>query len=418
LLFLPLALSRCSCPTRPIPDDGGVSSDASDGSPTDALPSGDGSRDRTGGCPATCPGPTSGADTGTGVCLDDACAVDCSTNYPTHCPSANTCVDLTSDGKNCGACGHDCLGGTCTAGQCQPIELAQYTGNLQTIAVGVQYVYATTDLGYIGQANKDGRDLKPFAMPNFASSTLVGTLVAEDGDRVFFAWYASTFQLVFCSISGCDVSITPVGGPYTQYFAVDQVDHKIFWVDYSPTALWAASTTGTVTGAPIPGGALPSGSNGSRLFYAQGGIFFADGSALRRISTSGGSVSTPTVASTNLTILGANDNNIYLFDGTSIVYTPLPNGTGGPPEKLIDASANPGNDGVFAADNSSVYWIDNGVQTCQIDNCAGTRRVLPSRSVDRAEDVGIDAQAIYWGADSPNTGGSGNSGCTVWKLAK
>jgi hypothetical protein len=398
--------------------DGGPGSDGSDGPGSDGGPPTDGSIDETGGCPATCPGPGSGADTGTGVCIDKSCAIACTTHYPTRCTAENACVDLMADGKNCGTCGHDCLGGSCIAGQCQAVELAQYTGNLQTIAVGTQHIYATTDLGYIGRANKDGSDLKPFAMPGFASSTLIGTLVAEDGDRVYFTWHASTLQLVYCSTSGCDASITPIGGPYTQYFSVDQIDHKVFWVDYSPTALWAASTIGPLSGGPLPGGALASGSNGSRLFYAQSGIFFTDGTALRRISTSGGSLTTPTVASTDLTVLGANDSHIYLFDGTAIVRTPLPNGTGGPPEKLIDASVNPLTDGRFAADNSFIYWVDNGLQTCQVDNCAGTRRALPSRNVDTVQDVGIDNQAVYWGAVSPNTGNSGITGCTVWKLAK
>jgi len=170
----------------------------------------DGSGEKADGCPATCPAPTSGPTTGTGVCVNDACSLACASKYPSLCSSSSSCVDTTSDGKNCGACGHDCLGGACLAGQCQPVELAQYTGNLQTIAVGAQYVYATTDLGYIGRANKDGSDLQPFAMPGFVSSTLPGTLVAEDGDRAFFVWYGNSPQLVYCSTTGCDASITPM----------------------------------------------------------------------------------------------------------------------------------------------------------------------------------------------------------------
>jgi hypothetical protein len=280
--------------------------------------------------------------------------------------------------------------------------------------VGAQYVYTTTDLGYIGRANKDGSDLKPFAMPGFASSTLIGTLVAEDGNRVFFVWYGANLQLAYCLTSGCDASVTPIGGPYTQFFAVDQTDHKIFWVDYSPAALWTAPSTGTVAGTPIPGGTLASGSNGSRLFYSQGGLFFTNGGSLERISISGGSFTAPTVSNNNLTILGANDNNLFLYDGTSIVYTPLPNGTGGPPDKLIDAATVRG----FAADDTTAYWVDGGLEACQLATCASTQRALPTRTVDSVEDVGTDAQAVYWIAVSPDTGNSGIDGCTVWKLAK
>lgn len=34
--------------------------------------------------------------------------------------------DLSTDPLNCGVCGHDCLGGGCTAGLCQPVELGKF----------------------------------------------------------------------------------------------------------------------------------------------------------------------------------------------------------------------------------------------------------------------------------------------------
>ena len=33
-------------------------------------------------------------------------------------------ADTMNDAKNCGVCGHDCLGGKCLKGACQPIILA------------------------------------------------------------------------------------------------------------------------------------------------------------------------------------------------------------------------------------------------------------------------------------------------------
>src|SRR5262245_42716600 len=35
-----------------------------------------------------------------------------------------TCRQLDNDPANCGSCGHDCLGASCTAGLCEPEELA------------------------------------------------------------------------------------------------------------------------------------------------------------------------------------------------------------------------------------------------------------------------------------------------------
>jgi len=261
--------------------------------------------------------------------------------------------------------------------------------------------------------------LKPFAEPGFVYSDYPGTTIAEDGNRAFFVWYNGTsIQLAYCSTSSCDATITPIGGPYTQYFAVDQTDHKIFWVDYSPSQLWSAPTTGTITGATLPGGALATGSSGSRLFYSQGGIFLANGDAVERLSVSGGAFANVAGGSSSLSILGANDSDLFLYDGASIGYTPLPSGTQGAPTPLATTSLSSGVGRGFAADDTSAYWANQAVQTCKIANCAATTKALPSRSVDTIMDVGMDDQAIYWGANSPDPASLSTDACTVWKLAK
>jgi hypothetical protein len=324
-----------------------------------------------------------------------------------------------SDGKNCGACAHDCLGGICSGGQCQPVMIAQYIGNPMIIYVGAQAVYITTDLGYVGRANKDGSDLKPFAMPGFASSTYYGTLLAEDGDRVFLVRTGgSAIQLSYCLTTGCDATATPIGGQYTQFFTVDQSDHKIIWVDYSPSRLVSGSTTGTMSGVDVPGGTLASGSSGGRLFYSKGGIYFADGNGISRIPVAGGSVAGVTAGSAPLAILAANNTSLFLYDGRVIGSVPLPSGDGGSPKPLIATALSANVDGHFAADDSAMYWVSNSqANTCQISNCSGTQKALPKRAIDAINDVGIDAAAVYLFAQSGVTDNS-TAVCTVWKLAK
>jgi hypothetical protein len=370
-----------------------------------------------GGCSGGCAGPLVG--TGSGVCTDGACSLTCGAPTPTLCSAGSACVDTQSDDKNCGSCGHDCLGGACAAGQCQPMLIAQYQGNLQTISLGAENVYVTTDLGYIGRANKDGSDLKAFAMPAFSSSAFNGTPhVEEDGDRVFFVWYNGAIQLAYCSTSGCDSSIVPIGGPYTQYFTVDPLGHKIYWIDYSPTQLWVASTVGTFLGTPIPSATAPT-IYGNHFIYSQGGLLFTTAETLERLAASGGSFKTLASGSNFSNVLAANDDTVFWPTDSGIVYTSLPNGTSGAPSMLVGAPMV----GALAADNTSVYWIasgggDSAVQTCQIANCAATRTALPSRSVDILADVAIDDHAIYWGASSPVPMDVATTGCTVWKLAK
>lgn len=40
---------------------------------------------------------------------------------------ATACTNVDTDPANCGRCGHGCQGGACTAGRCQPMELARFT---------------------------------------------------------------------------------------------------------------------------------------------------------------------------------------------------------------------------------------------------------------------------------------------------
>jgi hypothetical protein len=324
-----------------------------------------------------------------------------------------------SDGKNCGTCGHDCLGGGCAAGQCQPVLIAQYFGYPEIIYVGTQVVYATTDVGYVGRASKDGSDLKPVAIPGFASSAFVGTLLAEDGDQVFLVRVpAGPIQVSYCAISGCDSTAMALGGPYTQYFAVDQADHKIVWLEYSPARFMSASTLGVASGAALPGGTLGDGANVTRLFYSHGGIYFADGNNISRIPVAGGAIASITYGTAPLSILGANSTSLFLYDGKAISFVPLPSGDARPPTVLIATDVNTNLHGHFAADSRRMYWTDNSRQgnACEIANCSGTQKALPKRSTDRLEDLGADADAIYLLADSSAT--SSTAASAVWKLAK
>ena len=56
-----------------------------------------------------------------------------------------SCVDISNTATDCGSCGHDCGGGTCSMGICQPKTL--YTSALPITALGVSAteVYFSTD---------------------------------------------------------------------------------------------------------------------------------------------------------------------------------------------------------------------------------------------------------------------------------
>src|SRR5262249_35669288 len=52
---------------------------------------------------------------------------DAGADSPSASGDGGPCVDLASDPHNCGQCGHDCGGGSCANGACQPFEFGPLT---------------------------------------------------------------------------------------------------------------------------------------------------------------------------------------------------------------------------------------------------------------------------------------------------
>jgi hypothetical protein len=92
------------------------------------------------------PGGASGAGAGGGAGASGAAgaggvAVVC-TGSETAC--GTRCVDLASASTDCGACDHDCGGGECLLGACQPVAVNLQAASVDAIGVGPTEIYFST----------------------------------------------------------------------------------------------------------------------------------------------------------------------------------------------------------------------------------------------------------------------------------
>lgn len=103
-------------------------------------------------------GTTTGTTSTTGTGDAGGCEADASA-----CGSA--CVDLQTDGHNCGRCGHDCLYGACSAGICKPwpvamnVDVAAFPGALKPanqLDADGKYVVWVDSAGSVHQVQAQG----------------------------------------------------------------------------------------------------------------------------------------------------------------------------------------------------------------------------------------------------------------------
>ena len=178
----------------------------------------------TGGAGGSAGTGATGGSSGSGGCTQTQCGSDC--------------ADLSTDPDHCGQCNHDCDGGTCSGGECQPVLLS--SGNGQTIysvAVDATHLY----FGSFGMPASIFR--VPIGQP-MATQTLVST--AHDAAYLVL----TSTRAVWAGSDGLN-SVPKAGGSETtldadavrKMPATDGTD--VFYVDSSGDLKSVRATGGT-----------------------------------------------------------------------------------------------------------------------------------------------------------------------------
>jgi hypothetical protein len=246
-------------------------------------------------------------------------------------------ANLGSDPHNCGRCGHDCLGGACAGGACEPVLL--YTGNTPTSIV------------------VDG-------------PKLYVTVVTPEPSKGY---------VVRCTTTGdCATDNTVLaGGLDNPWFGVLQ-DASVYWADFS--GLDATTDPGSVMGCPENG--CPDA--GPTVYSPDGG------------GIDGGGMYGYGVYVTGLT---ADPTYIYWagFEGvTGAIFRCVPGECSGTLAPLVEGFGVPYG---VAVDPSYVYWINIGtnvVHRCALPSCGGGPQIFAPITLAGGH-LGLCGMALYEG---------------------
>ena len=135
-------------------------------------------------CPASCTLSCQGCASSVTGSANGTCALRTSNPAGTQICN-NACVNVSgTDASNCGSCGHGCLGGTCSAGSCQPVELGTVPASWFSVYLTLSggYLYSTTGEVALAKIYPQVFRFDPNT-PSTASGTLVASLTSAQPEQ-------------------------------------------------------------------------------------------------------------------------------------------------------------------------------------------------------------------------------------------
>jgi hypothetical protein len=308
------------------------------------------------------------------------------------------CIDLDADPRNCGACGHDCLGGACLGGACQPVVLAANQLNPVALAIDDASVYWIT-------SGSDGAVMR-CALSGCGGNAEAYVIGQPNPNDI-----AVDDSFVYWSQSGAIHRATTRSGPVTSTFvqATIQTNYQALTVD-GPDLFYIDQNGGTWevgAAARADGGtrtiATPNNANGRALAASDGGIvWFAQGTsqpALYGCARDG-------TCTGSLWLEPVGDEGRLAIDSTHVYWTAPQSGelrrcaTGGCTSADILAQGQPQPTSLAVRDDEVFFTsgADGGVLvlSCGATTGCGTRPKTLATVSGTPGGIAVDSNAVYW----------------------
>jgi hypothetical protein len=311
-----------------------------------------------------------------------------------------SCGDVLRDAKNCGQCGHDCLGQACDDGFCQPKIVADAQDDLRSIAVDDRSVYwgSGGSGGVWYCTEKDCATVKQLHDEEYAV-----VAIAPTATHVFW----TVGHAILRWTKGGDEIVRVDDSTASNVDALAANESSFYWT--------AASNIGGVarcaaTGCTQNHSDFVAGYGWPRptgLALGKAGFVFASGEADRRIVYCAPTCSDPTGGRANIlaegqsgtTALALDDRfafwtsaNAVMRASTAQPFAPTPIGA------IQSASA-------IAVDASHVYVVSGGTIS-KVPKEGGTAIVL-AKDLPNARAIAVDGERVY-------VANAGPRGTVVW----
>ena len=374
-------------------------------------------------------------------------AVDGADASPSVCDA-----DLTKDPLNCGRCVHECQGGACERGVCQPLKLADRLGVPEGLAVDSDSVFVaefdTNRILKFGKATAPSPCTTaplPTECVFTDDQTLVFKPTAITVDATTVYWTNTgpyPHEIHSCGRAGCGVASTLVvtlakgafAYPNGLLLPIDLAirDGQIFW---------AENTVGAIRSVPVGGG--PMTTYVANAAYApiavavdDTHVFFTDDSpghppqvqAVPRASGAVTAVASPAGKAAGIALTGTG----ALFwtvptvtaAGDGLVQSALPGSVPGGPRAATTAASSQVSPSAILTDAANVYWLEAGsangatgrILTCPLTGCPAPGPVVLASQQKHPRHLAQDATALYW--SNEGVAGSTTYDGQVWRVAK
>jgi hypothetical protein len=337
-----------------------------------------------------------------GTCSAGACG--CPVSLPKEC--GNACVDTDNDPKNCGACGHDCLGGQCLAGLCQPVVVVSPTTSSQIdlYALDSQYLYYETHPGPTPARNHERIGISggnAFTVRRDIGAHGLGVI----GSTVYFS--AERYDVPkYCQAADCENTISPIpnasdgfvtslfGNPSPSSYAIARDDATtskltITWYNNvnTPVATWPDTV---------------SIANDYDFTAYNGSVYWIRPSTLELLAIEAGKRDPVRMAAqlpADCSLISITSQSLLLFCSSSLYRVPMSTvGSDNAPTLILSAAVV---DVVEAIeDEQSLYWANSGgtITKCPSNDLANCR----TKQIQIATSLPItgflqDAKNLYWG---------------------